>query len=353
MTLGHLALLVGLALFTWLALDLLLLLVGGILLAVLLRSLATLLAAKTGLRVGPALAVVLVSLVSVLGLVGWLYAPRLAEQVDQLTTTLPAAFDNLTSWFEQYAWGRWVMEQASTGADNGGAIERAAAFLRRMTSGGVALAFVLFSGIYLAAEPGPYVRGLIRLVPLAHRRRAAEVLFATGHALRWWLFGQLIAMVLVGLTMGIGLALIGVPLSLLLGVLAGLFEFIPLIGPVLALGPALLLALADSPQQAAWVLLLYSVVQTSESYIITPLVQRRAVELPPVLTITAQIALSWAAGPVGLVVAVPLTAVVMVVVQMLYLRDALDDEVEPAWAATSRREVREERDGMLAGLLPD
>jgi hypothetical protein len=72
-----------------------------------------------------------------------------------------------------------------------------------------------------------------------------------------------------------------------------------------------------------------------------------------VLTITAQIALSWAAGPVGLVVAVPLTAVVMVVVQMLYLRDALDDEVEPAWAATSRREVREERDGMLAGLLPD
>jgi predicted PurR-regulated permease PerM len=131
-------------------------------------------------------------------------------------------------------------------------------------------------------------------------------------------------------------------------VLAGLFEFIPLIGPVLALGPALLLALADSPQQAAWVLLLYSVVQTSESYIITPLVQRRAVELPPVLTITAQIALSWAAGPVGLVVAVPLTAVVM-----LYLRDALDDEVEPAWAATSRREVREERDGMLAGLLPD
>jgi predicted PurR-regulated permease PerM len=160
-------------------------------------------------------------------------------------------------------------------------------------------------------------------------------------------------MTLVGLAMGIGLAVIGIQFSFLLGVLAGLFEFVPLVGPVLALGSALLLALAAGPQQALAVLILYLVVQMLESYVLTPLVQQRTVALSPVVTITSQVALSWVAGPLGLIVAVPLTAATMVATQMLYVEDGLDDDrAAPQFEAEAQREVTEERSQTLRDVLP-
>jgi predicted PurR-regulated permease PerM len=351
MTIQRTAALAGAAVLIWLALDFILLIFAGILLVILLRSLACLLADNTGLGVGRALAIVILTIVVVIGLAGWLYAPRLAEQVDQLTTSLPRAFNDLTSWMQRYAWGQWIVEQAEGATDNA-SMQHATTFLQSFTHLIVGVIVALFVGLYLAANPGPYIRGFLRLVPIPRRERAAEVLYAVGDTLRWWLFGQMVSMVLVGLAMGIGLGVIGVPLALLLGVLAGLFEFVPLVGPIMAVGPALLLALADSPEQAAWVLLLYSIVQTAEGYVITPLVQQRAVELPPVVTIAAQIALSWMAGPVGLLVAVPLVAVVMVMTQMLYVGDTLGDDMHTGWEQDGAEAVAQKRRNLLKGVVP-
>ncbi len=346
-------LVVGALLLVWFALDLLLLLFAGVLLAIFLRTLASGLARYTGLPVGLSLAAVCLTLVGVLVVGGWLYAPRLAEQSDQLTEALPAVASDLTSWLRQYSWGEWLLDQSSERAQETNVAQRATNAARGVLDAVVAVVIVLFAGLYLAAQPAPYVRGLLYLIPPRRRQRMAETLYAIGHVLRWWLVGQVLAMTLVGLAMGIGLAVIGVQFSFLLGVLAGLFEFIPLVGPLLAVGPALLLALAAGTQQAAAVLILYLVIQTMESYVLTPLVQQRTVELPPVVTITAQVALSWAAGPIGLVVAVPLTAAAMVATQMLYVEDALDDDAPaPDFEADAKREVLEDRSGTLRDVLP-
>lgn len=346
------AMVVALAILAWFALELLLMLFAGVLLAIFLRALAVWVAESTGLSPGVALAAVILGLLGAATLGGWMYAPRLAEQSDQLSETLPQAVDDLTSTLERYGWGRWVMEQLSSSASDGDMVSQAQTMANRLMSVGVAFVVILFSGLYLAAEPGPYIRGLLRLVPPEGRRTAAEVLFAIGGVLRWWLVGQALAMAVVGLMMGIGLWLIGVQLALILGLLAGLLEFVPFLGPILAFGPALLLALANSGQQAAYVLALYLLVQTLEGYVLTPLVQRKAVELPPVLTISAQVGLSMAAGAIGLLVAVPLAAVAMVTVQMLYVDQRLGDSVAADLREDARREVDRERSGLLKGLIP-
>lgn len=380
------ALVAALVLTVWLALDLLLLLFAGVLLAIFLRTLAAALARATKLRLGLSLALVVLLILGSATLAGYAYAPRLAEQGDQLAEAVPSAVSDLTSWLRQYGWGQWIIEQAgggqaggaqagaqgeaaqgsTQGAGEGGGIASArvpqtggglwsqlTSAVSRLLDFGVAVVVVGFAGLYLAAEPAPYVRGVLRLVPPAWRRRTAEVMYATAQVLRWWLVGQALAMALVGLAVGIGLGLIGVQFAFALGVLAGLFEFIPFLGPLLAFGPALLIALATSPTQAAYVLVLYGIVQTAEGYILTPLLQRKTVELPPVMTIAAQVGLSWAAGPIGLLVAVPLTAVALVWTQMLYVDDRLGDQVAEEYEAMARREVARDERGILRGLLPE
>lgn len=348
----RLATVVAVALFVWLALDLLVLLVAGILLAILLRAAAALVAERSGLSIGRSLALVVLTVVGLLATAAWFSADRLAQQADELAQTIPAAFADLTSWLTQYQWGRWLLDQTQSASTDGNVLQRASTMFGRVTSGVLVVVVIVFTGGYLAARPEPYIRGLLRLVPLARRQRAAEVMYAAGEVLRWWLFGQLLAMLMVGLAMGIGLAIIGVQLAFVLGVLAGLFEFIPFLGPLIGLGPALLLAMAEEPHQALYVLGLYAAVQTFEGYLLTPLVQQRAVELPPVVTITSQVALSWMAGPIGLLVAVPVTAVVMVATQMLYVRDVLGDDIEPEWESTARRRVAFERTRSLREVLP-
>ena len=338
----------------WLALDVLLLVFTGILLAIVLRTLSGWVSAWIRVPRGAALLIVLATIVGVAALVGMLYAPTIAEQSDQLATELPRVVSDTTAWIREYSWGRWILGQLSSTAGQGGSevMQQASWAANTVMYLLTGLAVVLFVGLYMAVEPGPYVRGFLRLFPPARRERIAEALYACLHVLRSWLFGQAIAMVIVGSAMGIGLSIIGVRLALILGVLAGLFEFVPVVGPVVAVLPALLLALAEGGRQALWVLGLYGVIQTAESYIITPLVQRRAVELPPVVTITAQLSLGWLAGPLGLLVAVPLVAAAMVTVQILYVHDYLKDRVDPELEADARAEVRKAASRELRGVLP-
>ncbi len=133
-------------------------------------------------------------------------------------------------------------------------------------------------------------------------------------------------MLFIGVLTWIGLSVIGVPLALTLGLIAGLFSFVPNFGPILSAVPAILLAFVDSPTSALYVLILFVVVQLIESNLVTPLIERRTVELPPVLTIFAQLALTILVGAVGLILATPILAVVMVLVQTIYIQDVLGDK---------------------------
>ena len=329
-------------LLAWIARDLLLLLFAGVLLAVFLRTLAVWVAERTPLSIGWALMLVVVGLLSVATLGGVLFAPALAEQVRQLADTLPEAATRLEERVRSTTFGGWALEQAES---SGGVdpeekiVEQATTAAWKVMDAVVAAAIVLFTGLYLAAAPTPYIRGVLWLLPKHRRHRFAEVIFASGYTLRWWLFGQLLSMTVVGALMGTGLAILGVPLAFALGVLAGLFEFIPTIGPIIGLLPALLLALADDPRTAFYVLILYSIVQTVESYLLTPLVQRRVLELPPVVTIATQVLFAWTLGPVGLLIAVPFVGLVLIVVQMLYVEDVLGDRIDLNAEREGRREL--------------
>jgi predicted PurR-regulated permease PerM len=203
--------------------------------------------------------------------------------------------------------------------------QQALSFASAAVGGLTNLLIVLIVGLYLAVEPGVYLRGFLRLVPPRRRPRTREILLAVAHALRQWLLGQLLAMAVIGLASGLGLWLLGVPYAAVLGLVAALFAFVPNIGPILGLIPALLVAAGVSAWHPAYVLALYAAIQTLESYLLTPVIQRRAVDLPPGLLIVVQVAMGLAAGVLGLLLATPLAAAAMVVVRMAYVEDVLGD----------------------------
>lgn len=156
-------------------------------------------------------------------------------------------------------------------------------------------------------------------MPASQRRRTAATLHALDHALRGWLTGTLVCMLIVGTATGVGLWLIGVPLAVALGLLAFMLEFIPYLGPILAAVPGVLMATSLGTTQALYALALYLGIQAVESYLLAPLVYQRAVHVPPALLISAQVIFGTLLGVLGVVFATPLTVCGMVLVQKLYL----------------------------------
>ena len=142
-------------------------------------------------------------------------------------------------------------------------------------------------------------------------------------ALRAWLVGQLAAVVLIALTTWAGLALIGMPGAVLLGMQAGLVNFIPYLGPVVAAVPILLAATAQGTSMVLWALGVHVVIQTIEGYVLAPLIQRRAVDLSPVLSLAAVLLFGALLGAMGVALATPLVAVLQVAVMRLYVEDQL------------------------------
>ncbi len=183
---------------------------------------------------------------------------------------------------------------------------------------------IIITGIYLAISPGYYFKGLMLLVPGPYSDEIRETFRNIGRALQLWLIGQLISMVLIGSLISVGLLLIGVPSALALGFMAGVAEFVPFLGPILAAIPAILLAMSEGGSMVWWVLALYVVVQQLESYVIMPLVQRKAVHLPPVLTILAVVGFGTLFGVPGILLGAPMTVVLLVAVKRLYVRETLD-----------------------------
>jgi predicted PurR-regulated permease PerM len=193
-------------------------------------------------------------------------------------------------------------------------------------SAGTAMAdtlVVIFGGIFLAAQPRFYKTGAIKLVPEAKRHLMAGAMDDSERALRLWLKGQLIAMVVVGLLTGFGLWMLGMGSALALGLLAGLLEFIPFVGPVVAAIPAVLIALAVSPELALSVVVLYIAVQQFEGNLLQPIVQQFAVELPGVVLIFSLIAFGILFGITGIIFAAPLAVVSYVMIKKLYVRETL------------------------------
>src|ERR687890_24990 len=179
---------------------------------------------------------------------------------------------------------------------------------------------VLISTIFAVARPAPLVNGFVVLFPAGRRERVREILEKMYKNVQRWFLGQLASMTIIGLLFTIALFFIGVPFALLLGILSGLLAFIPFVGPAISVIPPILLALAQEPISALWVLLAYAGVQFVEGNIVQPVVMSRAVSLHPVIIVFALLIMGTLFGFIGVLLAIPLVAALQVLVQELWIK---------------------------------
>ena len=311
----------GLAL--WMLSDLLLLIFAAILCAVALRALMAPLVQATGMREPLALATVVLLVVLLAAALVIQFGSKLSEQTAFVLQNAPAALQSLlkTLSLEDISkdlGGSAIGELASRMVTIGSSIiEGAAAFI-----------LIVVGGIYLAAAPQTYRRGLISVFPERWRSAITSTVDDSAFALGRWLYAQLIAMVIVGVLTGIGMWLVGVPSPLALGLIAGATEFIPILGPIVGAIPALLLASGEGFEVMLAALAVAGVVQQLENNVIMPFVVGRVVELPAAVGLFATVAMGLLFGPLGLLLGYPLAIVADVAIRRLYMRETLGKRVE-------------------------
>ncbi|MCA1590333.1 MAG: AI-2E family transporter [Acidobacteria bacterium] len=311
--------------------DVILLIFAGVLLAIFFRGLAGLLGRF--LKIGEGWRVLIAAGLVAALLAGAivLLAPSVGEQINHLRVKLPESLQLARDYISRFGWGRAIIDQLPSASELAERMGEAGMLTRvggvfSSTIGAIGNFFItILLAIYFATEPRFYARGFLRLFPIDRRPRLREVIIAIDQTLSWWLIGKAGSMIFIGLLTWIGLWILGVPLALTLGLIAGLLSFIPNFGPIISAVPALLLGFIESPFTAVKVAILFVIVQLIESNIVTPLIERETVELPPGLTIIFQLSLAVLVGGLGLVLATPLLAAIMVVVQMIYIEDVLGD----------------------------
>jgi predicted PurR-regulated permease PerM len=307
------------------ATDILLVIFGGVVIAVLLQMMAAPITRQTRLPKWAAVSIAVLVVFGLFALGGWLMAAPVSRQFDELTVRLPEAFDRFRAQFLSFKWMNWLWERGTNAAPDGQKVLRQMSHAFQMTmQAAAALVIVIFLAIYMAASPRTYVHGLVRLLPVSYRARALEVAREVHRVLRVWLLTKLISMAFVAVCTAIGLWALKVPLALALALLAGLFEFIPNIGPLLSAAPAVLLGFTHSPSTALYVGLLYFGVQWVQNHVTNPLLQQRTLSLPPALTLSLTALMATFFGFGGLLLSGPLSVVVIVLVRKVYIEDVLE-----------------------------
>ena len=308
---------------------------AGALVAVFLRGGGSWIADRLHIAPGWGVAIFGLALIGILaGAVRW-FAPAVIDQVNQLAEILPAEIENLRARIESFAWGDRLLDRLTPQRLLSGAGAGAASTAVSATFGALGnFVLIVFIGLYGAVDPHRYRAGLLALFAPSIRMRAREVIANAVRRLQSWLAAQLTAMATVGLLTGLGLWVIGVPLPLLLGLIAALLAFIPNIGPIAAAAPGILLAASQGMQTALWAFGVYVGVQTLESYVVTPLLQQEAVSVPPAFAISVQLLMGVMFGLLGLALAMPLTALAMSITHDTYIRDYLEAEPQSSGPAS-------------------
>ncbi|MBV8092002.1 MAG: AI-2E family transporter [Acetobacteraceae bacterium] len=310
----------GVILVVWVLSDVLLLVFMAVLLAAMLSGLTNTLRHWTRLPHGIALTMVCIIILAICAGVSWWAGPRLADEVKQLWSQLSGQIPAL---MQHFGLGQADGTKVLTGA-TGGNVVRSVTGVANSTLSVVGGAFVvLVASVYFAIAPGWYRDGIVLLFPKPYRLRARAVMDDIGQSLKWWMLGQWVDMVVVGILAGVGLWLLGIPLAFVLAVIAALLTFVPYFGPIVSAIPAIIVALTVSLQTVLWVVVIYLICHTVEGYLVAPFVQRRTVELPPALTVLSMAILGAIFGVFGIIVATPLMASLLVIIREAYINDVL------------------------------
>jgi predicted PurR-regulated permease PerM len=300
---------------------------GSVIVAVILRSIADPLVRWTRLGDSVATLVAVLVVIAAIGGIGFLFGQTISAQLSGLAERIPQAWAYVRAQLAASPFGDQVVDAVSSiTAQAGRALIIAQRVVLSAVSGVTTLVLVAVAGIFLAVRPASSREGALALAPKSIRPRLREVMNACGRALKGWLKAQMISMLLVGTLVGLGLWAIGVASPVALGLLTGLAQFVPIVGPIISAVPALLVAATAGPHVLLLTLALYIGVSQLEANLITPLVQRNVASLPVVLGIFAVVAIGTLFGPLGVLFATPLALVLYTAVTMLYRQDILHDE---------------------------
>jgi len=313
------------------AFKVLLLILATVLVASLFRGIAGYVHKYIKIPMGWSLLVSVLLVIGFFALAGLLIAPQVSEQVNELVEKFPETVQGAKVQLSQSQQGRKLLEQIPEDPqkwlqEKSGVLKQSLGVFSATFGVLTDLYIIFFIGIFIMAQPGPYQNGIVSLVPLPDRERAREVLDKLGSTLQRWIAGKLFSMLVVTILTFLGLWILGVPLALALGFIAGLLSFVPNFGPLIALIPAVLVGLIQGPNTALYIALLYIGIQAVESNLITPMVQKQMVYLPPAVILIGQVLLGILVGGLGLILATPIIAIVMVLVNMLYVEYVLGDK---------------------------
>ncbi len=307
---------VGIALTVWLLRELILILIACALVALMFGELALLLQRRLKLPFWLALLLSVVLPLTFIVITVGAFGAMMVEQLLALTAALPAAYEEVKEWLQQSAPGQQAIDMAMGIVPDGATV---AGLVQRVASGaGAAVStfvIILVGGIYFAAQPRLYTTGILSLFPPNARPTVIRHTEAVHAALMAWLKAQGVSMLFVGVGTGLALSLVGIPSAPAIGVVAGLCEFVPYLGVILVSIPVVILGFSQGIETGLWTVVALVVVQQLQGNVVTPMAQATIVELPPALTIFSLIAAAVLLGPLGVVLAVPLTVIGMTILR--------------------------------------
>jgi predicted PurR-regulated permease PerM len=318
-TVAIVALLVVVILILRVAFSVLLMVFAGALISVYFHGLGDLIQRKTKLSRRFAMIISIAGSFIIFGLLLWFIGAKIQTQVTELSNTLPHTISTAKAKLGESVAGQKLLEYSS--GDNS---QKLMATVQTFfsTSFGVLgdVYIILFLGIFFTASPSLYKDGIILLIPQEHKPAAMHIMERISLSLKGWLKGMMLSMVLITILITAGLTIIGIPVAMVLGFITGILEIIPNLGPLIAMIPGVLLSLTKGNDTAIIVALLYIVSQTIVANIVTPLIQKRMINLPPALTLASQLIMGTLSGFLGIILAVPLLAISMILVDELYVK---------------------------------
>jgi predicted PurR-regulated permease PerM len=274
----------------------------------------------------------------VFGGAAYLFGTRMAAQLQDVFQRAASGQNSIVNAVQQSDLGKLVASHIQ----NAGEVVSKLPYFFTVSAGFLAGVIVMIIvGVFLAAQPDIYRSGLVQLFSPRQQRQAEETIEGVANAIRLWLLGQLLQMAIIGLMSTLAVWLIGLPSPLALGVIAGIAEFVPYLGPIIAAIPAVLVAATQGVDAVIWTLVAYIVIHQAEGHLVMPFIQRRMVYIPPAVILLGIAAIGSLFGSLAITLASPMAVVLFVVIKKLYVRDTLGEESPlPGEAQNPRRRQR-------------
>ncbi len=249
----------------------------------------------------------------------WFVGGRLQQQAVELSDSLPKTIAHLKTQIEQSSFGNRILTFLKTS----GSSQTTTTFVKNFFSSGFGIVsdlyIILLLAAFFIASPSLYKNGLIKLLPPTAKDKGREILVKLNDVFKKWLQGQIFGFFFIAILTALGLWILGLPLIFTLALLAGLSNFIPNFGPVIAAIPAVLLALNEGTSTAVLVACLYVFIQLIQSAVTQPLIQQRMLSIPPALIIFGQVVMGLMAGFWGVLLATPVIAIMITLINKLYI----------------------------------